>query len=481
VVKAGIQPQAIGSGEQRARATGLVPPPWALALLCALTAPAEAETLGEALQLAARRSPALLAEQARSRAARAGVDVASAGYYPRVTASGDIGATTGSFGLGTFTSAPSSSFPDSSGARWGYSVGAELPLFDGWRTKSAVAEATAGAQGASAQVFVAEGFVLMEAVTAFSDVARDRQIEQLRSRNRQAAEEEVKAAVTRMQRGAATETDVAQARARHAQAIADLILAKSEARVGIAEYRRTIGHEPGELQPPEVPEAILPRSVEAAIRLAEASNQAVNAAELKAEASRHGIDRVTADGLPQVKLRAGVDGDNAWTTSADDRNGASVAVRVSVPLFDGGESAARVAQARELNISLAEDARGVRERVRAAVAAAWSRLVAGRDRLIAEREAVTANRRALDGVREEIKLGQRSTVEGLDAQRELVASEIRVVTTQRDIVVAAYSLLMATGQLTLTSASDGDLAKVTLQPNWQTRVVRVPTPSAAKP
>ena len=202
-----------------------------------LPTPCLAETLSQAMQSAAKVSPALRAEQYRSRAARAGIDVASAGFYPRVSASGDIGFTTGNYGLGTSSSA-GGAFGDSSGTRWGYSVSAEMPLFDGWRTKSAVGEARASADGASAQVFVTEATVLLEAVVAFADVFRDRRVETLRNNNRLAVEEEVKATTNRMRHGTATETDVAQARARHAQAIADLIIARSDAKAGIAEYRR---------------------------------------------------------------------------------------------------------------------------------------------------------------------------------------------------------------------------------------------------
>lgn len=413
-----------------------------------------AETLAQALQSAAKVSPALRAEQFRSRAASAGIAIASAGMYPRVTASGDLGFATGPNGLATGSSGSlRPELGDSAAARRGYSLSAELPLFDGGRTKGAVSEARANAEGASAQVIATEAVILLEAVAAFADVYRDRKIEALRDSNRRAVEEEVKAATARMRRGAATETDVAQTRARHAQALADLIIAKSDARVGIAEYRRAIGHEPGKLQQPDVPAAALPKSLENAMTTAEAKNQTLVVANAKAEAARHGIERLAADGLPQVKLRGGVEGDNSFSSGVQDRNGASVAVRVVVPLYDGGETAARVEQARLINASLVEEARNIRERVRANVQANWTRLAAGRERLDAERRAIDANREALNSIKEAIKLGQRSTVEALDAQRDLVASEVRAAACERDLVVAAYSLLMATGQLDIDAAA----------------------------
>ncbi|HEX6391301.1 MAG TPA: TolC family outer membrane protein [Solirubrobacteraceae bacterium] len=437
---------AFPRGRRGARAAAI-----ALLLLSgAREAPVSAETLAEAMAAAVHHHPTLRAEQARKGAAQAGIDIARSGYYPRVTASGDVGAASGPRGLSAGTGPDlGGTGRDVGGARWGYSLGAEMPLYDGMRTRSAVAEASTGAEAASAQVLVAAQQVMLDAAIVFSDVVRDRRVEALHARSTAMLQDEVKSALQRLRGGTGTETDVAQTRARHAQAIADLITAKANTAISAAEFGRVVGHAPRNLSAASVPDPLLPKSMEAAIATADAQNPAAAGADLRAAASGYAIDRVRADGLPQVKLRGGIDGDHGFSSRSDDRDGASVAVRVSVPLFDGGETAARVEQAQQIQESLAEEARGVRDRVRAGVVAGWSRLAAGRDRLASEREAVAESRRALDGVREEIRLGQRSTLEGLDAQRDLVASEVRLAAGERDVVVAAYALLSATGQLTL--------------------------------
>ena len=155
-------------------------------------------------------------------------------------------------------------------------------------------------------------------------------------------------------------------------------------------------------------------------------------------------------------MRGGIDGERSLSSGNDerDRDSASIAVRVTVPLFDGGESSARVQQARHINVSLAEEARAVRERVHASVTGAWARTVASRQRLAFEQQSVESSRKALDGVREEIRLGQRATVEGLDAQRELTASEVRLAASERDLIVSAYALIATTGQLALNDGHE---------------------------
>ena len=120
---------------------------------------------------------------------------------------------------------------------------------------------------------------------------------------------------------------------------------------------------------------------------------------------------------------------------------------MTVPLYDGGETNARVRQAQEINRGLAEDARGVRDRLQAGAVAAWTGLIAARERIAVERNALAESRRAVEGVREEIRLGQRSIIDGLDAQRELVNGEVRVATGARELLVAHYALLSAAGLL----------------------------------
>ena len=59
----------------------------------------------------------------------------------------------------------------------------------------------------------------------------------------------------------------------------------------------------------------------------------------------------------------------------------------------------------------------------------------------------TAAEVALNGVREEARVGQRTTLDVLNAQQDLVNARVALVTAQRDRVVASYTVLAATGAL----------------------------------
>ena len=91
------------------------------------------------------------------------------------------------------------------------------------------------------------------------------------------------------------------------------------------------------------------------------------------------------------------------------------------------------------------DARAIRRS--ATVVQAWGQLEAAKAQIDATQAQVTAAEIALNGVREEARVGQRTTLDVLNAQQELVNARVALVTAQRDRVVASYTLLPAVGRL----------------------------------
>ncbi|MGH1573032.1 TolC family protein [Methylobacterium sp. P31] len=68
---------------------------------------------------------------------------------------------------------------------------------------------------------------------------------------------------------------------------------------------------------------------------------------------------------------------------------------------------------------------------------------------MASQKAVIANERALAGVREEAAIGQRTTLDVLNAQQELLLARVGLVSAQRDRVIASYQVVYSMGQLTV--------------------------------
>ena len=88
--------------------------------------------------------------------------------------------------------------------------------------------------------------------------------------------------------------------------------------------------------------------------------------------------------------------------------------------------------------------------------AVWSRLTAARAQLKSDTVQVEANQVALEGVREEEKVGQRTLLDVLNAEQELLDAQVQLAVTKRDLVVAAYTLLSSIGRLTAENLAVSD-------------------------
>ena len=88
-----------------------------------------------------------------------------------------------------------------------------------------------------------------------------------------------------------------------------------------------------------------------------------------------------------------------------------------------------------------------RDQTRQTVVQSWGQLEAAKGNIEATQSQVTASEIALNGVREEARVGQRTTLDVLNAQQELVNARVALVTAQRDRVVASYALLSSVGRL----------------------------------
>ena len=127
--------------------------------------------------------------------------------------------------------------------------------------------------------------------------------------------------------------------------------------------------------------------------------------------------------------------------------GASAIAQVSVPLYQGGAEYSLIRQSKETLAQQRLNLETTRDQTRANTVTAWGQLVAGRAQVSSAQSQVTASEIALNGVREEAKAGQRTTLDVLNAQQALVNARVALVTAQHDRVVASYAVLNAVGRL----------------------------------
>ncbi len=431
---------ALGHATGRMKACGCL-----VALGIGLTAfgfaPAQAETLYEALASAYLFNPTLKAQRAALRATDEEVPIARSNFRPTIT--GNI--------QNQFND--TSVRPNTAGASGTvysklYSVTLNQPIFRGFRTINAIRGAEADVEAGREDLRTTEQQVLLQAVTAYMDVFRDMAILKLRQNNQRVLEEQLRATRDRFQVGEVTKTDVAQSEARVAGAISDVSAARSNLESSRATYQQIIGNPPMGVSDPGAPNRLLPKGQDEALAIANGENPSLLAAIFRERSQDHAVKQIKGELLPEVSLQA------SYTKGLDPQVGiqesddTTVTLNTTIPLYEAGQVSARIRQAKETQSQLRQLIDQAREQVRADVISTWGQYIAAKSVVTSAQSQVDANRVAVAGVREEEKVGQRTVLDVLNQEQELLNSEVSLVTAKRDTVVAAYTVLQAIGRLT---------------------------------
>ena len=412
--------------------------------------PALAETISNALARAYVYSPDLNQQRAAGRSVDENMPNALSGYRPTVTATSDIGRAWQETHAGAIAKTPGDTRAGTSPRGAGVTV--TQNLWNGNRTMNGVDRAEAQIFAAREQIRVTEQNVLSGAATAYMNVLRDTAILNLRRNNVEVLEQQLRQTRDRFQVGEVTRTDVAQSEASLAQGQADAFTAQSTLQTSIANYRNLIGDEPKNLQPARPLDKLIPPSLQAAIGLSEMEHPALLAARFTAEAAKLNIKLIEGQLYPTIGVTGSLTRRNdAITSPGTNTTTASIVGSLSVPIYEGGAVYASVRQAKELYQQNQLQADLQRETIRAQVVSAWGVWSNSSAVIQAAHAQVRAAEIALNGVREEAKVGQRTTLDVLNAQQALLNARVQLVTAQRDRVVGSYSVVSAAGRLSATT------------------------------
>ncbi len=401
-----------------------------------------ADTLEGALARAYANSPAVNAQRASVRATDENVPQALSGFRPRISATMDIGANwtrrENAFGQ----SSELSTLPR------GLGVQIDQNIYDGNRTRNSVRQAETQVMGARFQLDAAVQSTLFNAAQAYMNVLRDTAILNLRRNNVEVLDEQLRQTSDRFEVGEVTRTDVAQSEAAIATARSLVSLAEANLRANMALYRQIIGTQPRQLGPGRTPERLLPPSVDAAVQIALEENPNIAAARFASDAAELQVKIAEADLQPSLGVQASVNQRYDGAARGDMSTSASVVARLTVPIYQGGAPSARVRQAKELATQQRFQVEVARDQVRAQVVAAWGQFEAATAQIASAQIGVQAAETALTGVREEARVGQRTTLDVLNAQQTLLDARVTLISAQRDRVVNAYAVIQAMGRLT---------------------------------
>jgi len=400
----------------------------------------QAETLQEALAITYATNPDLQAQRASVRGTDEGVSQALSGWRPTVTVVGEGGT---EYTKSSSTTAPGG---DRTINPTSLALTVTQPVYTGGQTVANTAAAEANVQAARSSLESVEQTVFQSAVTAYMNVVRDQAVVELNRNNVEVLERQREAAQDRFDVGEITRTDVAQAEARLAGARSDLVRAIGNLKVSEANYERVIGQKPGDLQNPGVP-ANFPESIGAALELGMNNHPDIRAAKFQEESSKHNIRATSGQLLPTLSVTGSLSHSDNQASESQWSESGSLSARLTVPLYQSGAVYSQVRQARQLNSQRKIEIESAVRQVREAVTRSWEQLEAARAQIVSNEEQVRANTIALEGVTQEAQVGSRTTLDVLDAEQELLVSQVNLVTARRDVNVARYDVLAAVGNL----------------------------------
>lgn len=402
--------------------------------------PASADTLREALVRAYNSNPNLMAQRAQLRSIDEGVGIARSQGRPQL--SGTVGFNQDLTQTG-------------GGNGRNFSAGADvsMPLFSGGKVRNSIGAAKARVQAGRADLSAVEGDVFVEAVAAYMDVIRDRSIVSLNENQVKVLETNLQATKDRFEVGDLTRTDVAQSEARLQLARSTLATAQGTLTASEENYRRVIGAWPGDLEPPP-PLPPLPGTAEQAVDIGLANNPDLNSIHEQIRAAGLDVNVARADRLPTVSAVTDARYTNYLGTAdkqfapgaPNSTNSVGVGAQARVPLYQGGLIGARVRQSQAIQSRLMEQGIATERTVVANARSAFAAYQAALLAIQSNQVAVEANTLALEGTKAEQSVGTRNVLDVLNAEQELLNSQVELVRARRNAYVAGFQLLNAMGR-----------------------------------
>ncbi|MFZ5835898.1 MAG: TolC family outer membrane protein [Pseudomonadota bacterium] len=416
-------------------------------IVLTLAPPAHADqSLEEALAAAYRSNPQLQAERARQRATDEGVARALGGFRPTIVVNGEAGRAVDEFRTRNTFSGATNVTDVNRGPRT-YQAQMRQPIYDGGQALSDYRRSDALVEQGRARLISAEQAVLQEAARAYIDVARDHQVVLL-TRDNVAYLTELREAIrARFAVKDVTNTDVAQAEARLSRGLADSQAAEGALARSRSAYMRVIGEEPARVLEMPPPPARLPETLDAALGDVE-NNPELRTARFAEVAARAQIGVVRSGLLPDLSLRGAVRRQDEADQKHFERDTAEVLLQLSVPIYEGGVSAAQTREAKHTASQRLLESEQASRAATDAVRAAWEALISSRARIASIQENVTAAELALVSVSEEAKVGARTVLDRLNAQQELLDANVALLRARRDEFIASNELLAAIGRMT---------------------------------
>lgn len=422
---------------------------------------AQFESLKEAAQKAVLNNPEVQTRWHAFLAAQEETSAARGGFLPRV----DLTAGAGREKL------VQPGQQDLNYTRRGYTASLNQMLFDGFATLSDVRRLNKAQLARYYELLDASETAALEAGRAYYDVIRYRYLVSLAEDNYVQHKATYEQLVRRTKSGVGRRADMEQAGSRLALAESNLTTELANLHDVTARYQRIVGE-----QPPKTATGMpqlnrkLPGRADAALERAFQHSPALLASVESLESAIYDVDARRAAFFPRVDLRARTDNTVNYLGVEGDRRQNVVEVVLNYNLFNGGSDLARQRQFAERKNAAQDQREKTCRDLRQTLSIAYNDAQRLKEQVAFTETQVTLLEKTRDAYRDQFNLGQRTLLDLLDTENELLNARRTAVNYDADLSVAYLRTYAAMGELldflglkkldTGAQPSADDLAKV---------------------
>lgn len=408
----------------------------------------QAATLNEAARETLANNPIMLAAEAGKMRAEYAISAAKAGYLPTFNISGQAG-------YGNIENSTTRSRAELEGGTdddrdnkpYGYNATIKQQIFSGFDTVYSVDSAELRGEAAHNDLIATREAMLLKTAEVYLTVIRAEHVYRLAEEN-VAEHEKIFNQVDELKNGGFGNLgDVNQAQSRLAQARERKVQLAGQLEDAKAKYFEIVGNSPGELIRPDLPEGLLPDSLDKALAAALASSPRMIASEKNNSAQRKDVKVEEASFYPSLELELSSQGDwddNGYEEKTIDHR---AMITVNFNLFNGGADEARRLQAIELANEATQKMHQVKREIEKTVSIDYQAFLTAKDSMDFLKDREYASLKALDEYHNQFKTGRRSLLDVLDVTNEMFQSKVSVLDGELALNFSKYKVLADMGQL----------------------------------
>ena len=413
-----------------------------------------AQGLQGAMEQAMRTNPEVLGAEKNQSAISHRVRQAQAGYLPTL----DLTAGTGyEKSLNQSTRFRPGRGNDNSGSRdlWRSEsrLIARQMVFDGWATKSRVAQEKNRFTSAVYNVADIKNQTALAAAEAYLDVLRTREQVALTEQNVSVHQDYLSRIQARVGGGRSSQADIRQVEGRLNLAQANVESAKSDVKQAEARYLQVVGEMPGNLSKDATPFASLPADTQAAIARAMANSPVIASAMADIKAANAALAETKSVFCPRLEIEAGASRNRNLDGIQGLNNDEYAMLMLRQNLYRGGADVAQRKERMEIVKQAQDMLEKERREVETSVIDSMARIESAKNRLTPLSNHVEAAMSTQTAYSAQFDLGQRTLLDVLDSEVELFNSKSALIDAKYEVDAAAYAVLAHMGDLAPATTS----------------------------